>query len=55
MSYDPRKDVAPVTVLSGSPFILAAAPSFAGKSVPDIIAMVEARERSPSATAATGR
>jgi len=39
MSYDPRKDVAPVTVLSGSPFILAAAPSFAGKSVPDIIAL----------------
>ena len=39
MSYDPRKDVAPVTVLSGSPFILAAAPLFAGKSVPDIIAM----------------
>ena len=39
MSYDPRKDVAPVTVLSGSPFILAAAPLFAGKSVPDIIAL----------------
>ena len=38
-SYDPRKDVAPVTVLSASPFILAAAPWFAGKSVPDIIAL----------------
>jgi tripartite-type tricarboxylate transporter receptor subunit TctC len=41
MTYDPRKDVAPVTVLSGSPFILAAAASFAGKSVPEIIALAK--------------
>ena len=33
LSYDPRKDLAPVTVLSGSPFILAAAPSLAAKSL----------------------
>src|SRR5258705_3347056 len=35
MPYDPRKDVAPVTVLSGSPFILATAPSFSPTSVQD--------------------
>jgi tripartite-type tricarboxylate transporter receptor subunit TctC len=37
-----RKDVAPVTGLAGSPFILAASPSFKGKSVRDIIAMAKA-------------
>src|SRR2546423_2443638 len=30
MPYDPRKDVAPVSGLAGSPFVLAAAPSFQG-------------------------
>ena len=39
MPYDPRKDVAPVTVLSGSPFILAAAPSFSAASLRDVIAL----------------
>jgi tripartite-type tricarboxylate transporter receptor subunit TctC len=39
MPYDPRKDVAPVTVLSGSPFILAAPPSLPAKSVPEIVAL----------------
>ena len=38
MPYDPRKDVAPVTVLSASPFILAAAPSLAATSLRDVIA-----------------
>jgi tripartite-type tricarboxylate transporter receptor subunit TctC len=37
MSYDPRKDVAPVTGLAASPFILAAAPSFRGTSLRDVI------------------
>ena len=43
MSYDPRKDVAPVTGLAGSPFILAAAPSFQGKSLHDVIAQAKGR------------
>lgn len=39
MPYDPRKDVAPVTVLSGSPFILATAPSSVAKSLANVVAM----------------
>jgi tripartite-type tricarboxylate transporter receptor subunit TctC len=39
MPYDPRKDVAPVTVLSASPFILAAAPSLKVTSLQDVIAL----------------
>src|SRR5262245_32800552 len=42
MSYDPRKDIAPVTGLAGSPFILAAAPSLAGKSLRDVLATARA-------------
>jgi tripartite-type tricarboxylate transporter receptor subunit TctC len=38
MPYDPRKDVAPVSGLAGSPFILAAAPSFQGTTLRDVIA-----------------
>jgi len=41
MPYDPRKDIAPVTGLAGSPFMLAAAPSLKGKSLRDIIAMAK--------------
>ena len=41
MPYDPRKDVAPVTVLSASPFILAAAPSLSAKSLQDVIALAK--------------
>ncbi len=41
MLYDPRKDVAPVTGLAASPFILAASPSFAGKSLRDFIALAK--------------
>jgi tripartite-type tricarboxylate transporter receptor subunit TctC len=41
MPYDPRKDLAPVTVLSGSPFILAAAPSLAATSLRDVIALAK--------------
>jgi len=39
MSYDPRKDIAPVTGLAGSPFILAAAPSLPGASLRDVLAL----------------
>src|SRR5215475_9965204 len=42
MSYDPRKDIAPVTGLAGSPFILGAAPSFPGASLRDVIAQAKA-------------
>src|SRR5262249_58678664 len=42
MSYDPRKDIAPVTGLAGSPFILAAAPSFPGASLREVIAQAKA-------------
>jgi tripartite-type tricarboxylate transporter receptor subunit TctC len=39
MSYDPRKDVTPVTGLAGSPFILAAPPSSQGTSLRDVLAL----------------
>jgi len=39
MSYDPRKDVAPVTGLAGSPFILAAAPAFQSTSLRDVLTL----------------
>jgi tripartite-type tricarboxylate transporter receptor subunit TctC len=42
MPYDPRKDIAPVSGLAGSPFLLAAAPSLKGKSLRDIIALAKA-------------
>ena len=41
-AHDVRKDVVPVTGLAGSPFILAAPPSFQGKSVRDVIALAKA-------------
>jgi tripartite-type tricarboxylate transporter receptor subunit TctC len=41
MPYDPRKDVTPVSGLAGSPFILAAAPSFQGTSLRDVIAQAK--------------
>jgi tripartite-type tricarboxylate transporter receptor subunit TctC len=39
MTYDPRRDIAPVTVLSASPFILAAAPSLKAAAIADVIAL----------------
>jgi tripartite-type tricarboxylate transporter receptor subunit TctC len=39
MSYDPVKDVAPVTCLAGSPFILAASPALKGKSLQEVLAL----------------
>jgi len=44
MSYDPQKDIVPVTGLAASPFVLAASPSFHGKSLPDIIALAKASD-----------
>src|SRR5207342_87190 len=43
MPYDPRKDIAPVTGLAASPFIFAAAPSFPGQSLRDVIAQAKAQ------------
>jgi tripartite-type tricarboxylate transporter receptor subunit TctC len=40
-----RKDVAPVTGLAGSPFILAASPSFQGMTVRDIIASAKTGQK----------
>jgi tripartite-type tricarboxylate transporter receptor subunit TctC len=40
---DVRKDVAPVTGLAGSPFILVAPTTFQGKSVRDVIALANAQ------------
>jgi tripartite-type tricarboxylate transporter receptor subunit TctC len=44
MPYEIRKDLAPVTALAGSPFILAAAPTLAANSLRDAIALSK-RER----------
>ena len=41
MPYDPRTDLAPVTGIAGSPFILAAAPTFPGQSLRDVIALAK--------------
>jgi len=41
MAYDPLNDIAPVTGLAGSPFILAAAPAFKGKSLREILALAK--------------
>jgi tripartite-type tricarboxylate transporter receptor subunit TctC len=41
LPYDPRKDLAHITVLAASPFILAASTSFSGKSLRDVIAMAK--------------
>ncbi len=42
-SYRPRTDIVPVTGLAGSPFLLAASPSFRGKSLQDVIALAKAQ------------
>src|SRR3954464_13382069 len=39
VTYDPRKDLAPVTLLASVPFILAASNSLRGKTLVDIVAM----------------
>jgi tripartite-type tricarboxylate transporter receptor subunit TctC len=50
MSYDPQKDVVPVTGLAASPFILAATPSFQGQSLRDVIALANLRLKSRGAS-----
>jgi tripartite-type tricarboxylate transporter receptor subunit TctC len=42
MSYDPLKDLAPITKIGESPFILAAHPSFPGNSTADVVALARA-------------
>jgi len=46
MPYDPRRDVAPLTGLAASPFILAASPSFPSRSLQDVIALAKAAGQS---------
>ena len=43
LPYDPGKDFTPVTQLNSQPNIVVVAPSFAGKSVKDLIALAKAR------------
>ncbi len=43
MPYDPIKDLAPLTLIGESPFILAAHPSFPGHSLRDVIAAAKAK------------
>jgi tripartite-type tricarboxylate transporter receptor subunit TctC len=43
MPYDPIKDLAPITLIGQSPFILAAHPSFPGRSLSDVIAAAKAK------------
>ena len=43
LPYDPGKDFTPVTQLNSQPNVVVVAPSFAGKSVKDLIALAKAR------------
>jgi tripartite-type tricarboxylate transporter receptor subunit TctC len=43
VGYDPVKDFTPVAPLASIPFVLVAHPSFAGKSVADVIAQAKAK------------
>lgn len=43
LPYDPGRDFAPVTQLNSQPNVVVVAPSFAGKSVKDLIALAKAR------------
>jgi tripartite-type tricarboxylate transporter receptor subunit TctC len=45
MTYDPQKDIAPVTGLASSPFLLAAPAASRGKSLRDFIAMARQNDR----------
>lgn len=42
INYDPLKDLTPIVGVSGQPFILAAARSFQGKTVQDVIGLAKA-------------
>jgi tripartite-type tricarboxylate transporter receptor subunit TctC len=43
MSYDPVKDLAPVTLIGGTPLILVTNPNFAAKTVPELIALAKSK------------
>jgi tripartite-type tricarboxylate transporter receptor subunit TctC len=43
LPYDPLKDFTPVTQLNSQPNVIVVAPSFAGKSVKDLIALAKAK------------
>ena len=43
LPYDPFKDFTPVTQLNSQPNVIVVAPSFAGKSVKDLIALAQAK------------
>jgi tripartite-type tricarboxylate transporter receptor subunit TctC len=45
MPYDPVKDFKPVSLLAGIPFVLVGHPSFAAKSLPELIAQARAAPR----------
>lgn len=45
LPYDARKDLTPVTILAGAPYILTAHPSLPVKSLRDLIALAKARPR----------
>ncbi len=43
LPYDPVKDFAPVRLIGRSPFVIAAGPSFTGKTLADVITQAKAR------------
>ena len=43
LSYDPLRDLAPVSRVAGNAFGIAANPSFAGKTIADLVAMAKAQ------------
>jgi tripartite-type tricarboxylate transporter receptor subunit TctC len=48
LPYDPFTDLAPISGLAQSPFVLAAAPSFSGNSIADVIALAKTAPQSLS-------
>jgi tripartite-type tricarboxylate transporter receptor subunit TctC len=48
LPYDPFTDLAPISGLAQSPFVLAAPPSFSGNSIADVIALAKSRHDSLS-------
>jgi tripartite-type tricarboxylate transporter receptor subunit TctC len=45
LPYDPFTDLAPISGLAQSPFVLAASPSFSGNSIADVIALAKTAPR----------
>ena len=45
LPYDPRKDLQPVIILAGAPYILTVHPSLPAKSLKDLIALAKARPK----------